>query len=227
RAQGKQPAKQVSFDDDDEDEDGDTAGGAGAQDSHATIEIRSDVFQPKKALYEERIVETEEESTTDLASDLAKSVSAVESVYQELDLFSAEETEFASATVEAAADSEVVSEAAAAPITYEVESPYEAEVDPVTGIYRLKTKTAEDEAESGVDASSAISLGLDQGVPVLDTSEAVGFGESNDYTPNFTLAREESAKESVSELTLPAFSSLEASESDFGSQSSEGREDNE
>ena len=125
------------------------------------------------------------------------------------------------------ADSEVVSEAAAAPITYEVESPYEAEVDPVTGIYRLKTKTAEDEAESGVDASSAISLGLDQGVPVLDTSEAVGFGESNDYTPNFTLAREESAKESVSQLTLPAFSSLEASESDFGSQSSEGRDDNE
>ncbi|MDX1986297.1 MAG: ribonuclease E/G, partial [Candidatus Obscuribacter sp.] len=222
RAQGKQPAKQVSFDDDDEDDDGDTAGGAGAQDSHGTIEIRSDVFQPKKALYEERIVETEEESTTDLASDLAKSVSAVESVYQELDLFSAEETEFASATAEPE-----VEKAAAAPITYEVESPYEAEVDPVTGIYRLKTKTAEDEAESGVDGSSAISLGLDQGVPVLDTSEAVSFGESTDYTPNFTLAREESAKESVSQLTLPAFSSLEASESDFGSQSSEGRDDNE
>lgn len=227
RAQGKQPAKQVSFDDDDEDDDGDTAGGAGAQDSHGTIEIRSDVFQPKKALYEERIVETEEESTTDLASDLAKSVSAVESVYQELDLFSAEETEFASATAAPEVESEVVSEAAAAPITYEVESPYEAEVDPVTGIYRLKTKTAEDEAESGVDGNSAISLGLDQGVPVLDTSEAVSFGESTDYTPNFTLAREESAKESVSQLTLPAFSSLEASESDFGSQSSEGRDDNE
>ncbi len=113
-----------------------------------------------------------------------------------------------------------------APVAYEVESPYEAEVDPVTGIYRLKTKAAEDEADSVVDANSAISLGLDQGVPVLDTAEAVGFGESSDYTPNFTLAREE-VKESVSQLTLPAFTSVESSESDFGSQSSEGREDNE
>lgn len=141
RAQGKQPVKQVSFDDE---EDEDNSSAHSSADSHdgedLEINIKADLFQPKKALYEEA-VEFEEDNTRDLASDLAKSVSAVESVYQELDLGESELPD-----AEEISNSEVELDAPA-PITYEVENPYAAEVDPVTGVYRLNLKPKSQEEE--------------------------------------------------------------------------------
>lgn len=151
RAQGKQPVKQVNFDDEEDDENSSDSSDHGT--SHGggedlEINIKADVFQPKKALYEEEVVEFEEDNTRDLASDLAKSVSAVESVYQELDLGDSELPDAEEITIEndSHAGSEVEIEAPA-PITYEIETPYAAEVDPVTGVYRLNLKPKSQEEE--------------------------------------------------------------------------------
>ncbi|OPZ87277.1 MAG: hypothetical protein BWY75_01926 [bacterium ADurb.Bin425] len=86
-------------------------------------------------------------------------------------------------------------------IQYEVESPYSAEVDPVTGVYRLKTKS--DDIESGAGDSNSKAMSAEEPVSVAVQSEAL-----SDYTPNFTLQREE-----VSQLTLPAFQADTQSES--------------
>lgn len=194
RAQGKPHSKPVSFEDDEEN----------GEAEEVTIELKADVFQPKKALYEDGLTEeADEEPASDLASDLAKSVSAVESVYQELDL----DSEGLTATIEAEVadeEHEIASQTgsqAEPAIQYEVESPYSAEVDPVTGVYRLKTKS--DDIESGAGDSSSKAMSAEEPVSVAVQSEAL-----SDYTPNFTLQREE-----VSQLTLPAFQADTQSES--------------
>jgi hypothetical protein len=192
RAGGKQPSKHVSFDGDDEDFEG-----ASTPDS---AQERSSLSVKRPSLTDEDDDADVEDNDQDMASDLARSVSAVESVYQEMDSHSGNADAVVEATVithdflepvevnedlaEQATDVEVAPlvenetenraesndfeqsqvhaqvqaqdqshdsqhssafEATSAPEYPEV--PIAAEVDPVTGIYRLKTKAEQEEAD--------------------------------------------------------------------------------
>jgi len=81
RAQGKPPLKHSRYDDHEGDDDEE-----GADAGEAIIDVKAKTVGGKKNLFVEGLSDDDEsEFTEDLAMDLARSVSAVESVYQELD----------------------------------------------------------------------------------------------------------------------------------------------
>ena len=119
-------------------------------------------FAPSTGIFEEGFVEDEESS---LHEGLAESISAVERVYQDMDLRA--RTAAVQPEVEEVV---VIAEAPAAPEVHEIHeireeareeereqedlvsyasaSPFETEIDPVTGIYRLKAKPNADEGSN-------------------------------------------------------------------------------
>ncbi|MBK7836983.1 MAG: Rne/Rng family ribonuclease [Candidatus Obscuribacter sp.] len=186
RAQGKPAMKQVNFDDED-----DTNGGGELE-----VEIKTENFQPKSALFEDTVVEYEEEPTQDMASDLAQSVSAVESVYQELDMSLGSMPPVEELTIEDLVDEANAPEMEEAPapvgtpfVEHEIESPYAAEVDPVTGIYRIKPKAQEEEK---FEAPATNDYGQMKFVDVYQANNS-GYSQAQE--------------DSVSQLTIPTFAS--------------------
>lgn len=186
RAQGKPAMKQVNFDDDE-----DTTGGGEVE-----VEMKTENFQPKSALFEDTVVEFEEEPTQDMASDLAQSVSAVESVYQELDMSLNSLPPVEELTIEDLVDEANAPEMEETPAhvgtpaaEHEIESPYAAEVDPVTGIYRIKPKAQEEEKFEAPAANDFSQMKF------VDMYQSNNSGYSQTQEDN------------VSQLTIPTFAS--------------------
>jgi Rne/Rng family ribonuclease len=188
RAAGKPPTKHSHYDDHDGDDE---------EDVEAVVDVKATSPAGKKNLFVEGLSDEDDgEFTEDLAMDLARSVSAVESVYQELDSHDAardmnhqsdhdhaseyehqegDETEVihvidvaypgvhsSDAIVtdgqsheDHMHDYQEPEEAMEIAVEIapqdddEIESPVAAEIDPVTGIYRLKPRpTSEDNGDS-------------------------------------------------------------------------------
>lgn len=146
-----------------------------------TFEVNTQSFAPTGTLFEQNFSESEDSST--MHDNLEESISAVEQVYQDMDarnrVTDADDEEAAEEEVEVLSQPAVEEPVQAQlvetpPVEEDLEefasaSPYETEIDPVTGIYRLKIKT---EQEGGSQAVSA--------VPVPDTESA----SSEAYTPS-------------------------------------------
>jgi hypothetical protein len=149
--------------------------GEDSETEELTFEVQNtQSFAPSSGLFEEGFVEDEEPS---LHEGLAESISAVERVYQDMDLRAR------SVSVQPAVEEMVViSNAIEPPITEELDeegrddqeedlvsyassSPFETELDPVTGIYRLKVKPQTEEGSPQAD--------LIQGEPVEDRVDNV------------------------------------------------------
>jgi hypothetical protein len=156
RAASKLAAKRSFAESDDDDvEDG--------ENEDLTFEVNTQSFAPSAAIVEESFTEDDESS---MHEDLTESISEVERVYQDMGQRSqampAQEVE-----VESEADDVVVlgSQAPLAEATalhermdeddsdeeednepYVPHSPFETEIDPITGVYRLKVKPATEEA---------------------------------------------------------------------------------
>jgi len=149
RAMGKPSTKRGAFldapDEDDELEESESE----------EVAFSTQSFAPSVGIFEEGFVEDEESS---MHEGLEESISAVEEVYQEMDARS--RTHEGDVEVVVISQPAPVEEAPAPTLEEEVEeeadeqedlvsfastSPYETEIDPVTGIYRLKIKPAGEE----------------------------------------------------------------------------------
>ena len=154
RASGKINTKRGGFVESDEDEIEE------AEADELTFEVNMQSFAPTAAIVEEGLTEDEESS---MHEDLTESISAVERVYQDMGARSQaippeveEDTEAEDVVVlgsqaplaEATAlheqlDDEGEDEEDSEPFV--AQSPFETEIDPVTGVYRLKVKPAAEE----------------------------------------------------------------------------------
>jgi hypothetical protein len=149
RAMGKPSTKRGAFlDTQDEEDELEAAEGE-------EVAFSTESFAPAAGIFEEGFVE-DEESASPMHEGLEESISAVEEVYQDMGARSRvheDEVEVVVITPQAA----TVEEPPAPTLQEEVEeeadeqedlvsfastSPYETEIDPVTGIYRLKIKPA-------------------------------------------------------------------------------------
>ncbi len=247
RASGKAPSKRVNFDGDDyEGHEGHSGQG---EDEHETGSLS--VKRPSLSDDDDDDFGDDDQ---DMAADLARSVSAVESVYQEMDSHSGAHIEIdkvVEATIitndflepvelresegvelgqdlaqDAALDVEAIAEAAepennyaetnyaetnyegfgeaaehrhdagsnghAEPAAQSVveeipETPIAAEVDPVTGIYRLKTKAEQEEADrqqtSNEQANDSSDLATDSHGSWLNSTEPALFSSEDEAAP--------------------------------------------
>lgn len=272
RASGKVPGKRVNFDGDDyEGHDGHEgqSGAGNGDDEHETGSLT--VKRPSLTDEDDDEFGDDEQ---DMAADLARSVSAVESVYQEMDSHSgahleidkvveatiitndflepveldenaevAEVAEFA-VEVEAIAESSEPlyegfgdtaqhavehqhdsasngHEQSAPSVVEEIpETPIAAEVDPVTGIYRLKTKAEQEEADRQQTAAEAASdsasessdLATDSNRSWLNSNEPALFS-SEDEASSVSASNGGS---DFSQLRIPIASTASVSDSPSG-----------
>jgi hypothetical protein len=130
-----------------------------------TFEVHTENFAPGTAIFEEGFAEDEDENVT-LSSDLVESISEVEKVYHDMDSRAREAVEpnddqedehvveevvvlhtpidnASVFTQEPKSEDEVEEELA----SFASSSPFETEIDPVTGVYRLKVKAPADESQ--------------------------------------------------------------------------------
>lgn len=131
-----------------------------------TFEVHTENFAPGTAIFEEGFAEDEDENVT-LSSDLVESISEVEKVYHDMDSRARESAETAADDdknddlveevvvlhtpvdnpstfmQEPTSEDEVEEEL----VSFASSSPFETEIDPVTGIYRLKVKSSTDESQ--------------------------------------------------------------------------------
>jgi Rne/Rng family ribonuclease len=150
RAMGKPSTKRGAFLDTQEDDEDELEAAEGEE-----VPFSTESFAPAAGIFEEGFVE-DEESASPMHEGLEESISAVEEVYQDMGARSRvqeDEVEVVVITPQTA----TVEEPPAPTLQEEVEeeldeqedlvsfastSPYETEIDPVTGIYRLKIKPA-------------------------------------------------------------------------------------
>lgn len=204
RVAGKLPSKHVNFDGEDGDADSEAGSGSRldmAEDAEVTLDLKSESFG-QKPLFTEGLTE-DEDFIQEMTSNLERSVSAVESVFQEMDSQLADleapehghthehdhqhdhghshdhdhHEEQATIThdhlepvvahgdvqsvdngVIAGQDHDQDNMDSAQEEAYEPVSSISAEVDPVTGIYRLKAKNESDESDEEFQSGSGYAV---------------------------------------------------------------------
>ncbi len=269
RASGKVPGKRVNFDGDDYEGHEGQSGAGNGDDEHETGSLT--VKRPSLTDEDDDEFGDDEQ---DMAADLARSVSAVESVYQEMDSHSgahieidkvveatiitndflepvemdeneSAEVDEAAEVAEVTVDVEAIAESSeplyesfgdapehasehqhdsgsngheqSAPSVVEEipETPIAAEVDPVTGIYRLKTKAEQEEADRQETAAEAASdsasessdLATDSNRSWLNSNEPALFSSEDEST---------SSGGDFSQLRIPIASTASVSDSPSG-----------
>ncbi|MGD9683310.1 MAG: Rne/Rng family ribonuclease [Candidatus Obscuribacterales bacterium] len=195
RGRGRRHSRLDFADDEDEEE---------ISEEESAVEVSGVTFTPKSTLFEESLSEDEE---TSLTSDLTRSISEVEAVYNEMaekvlpeELAGEMEDDFE--TVEP----EIMVSEEEEEVLFESSSPHEAVEGPVSGVYTLKTKP-----ETEVDAP------LEPAVTVPDaelervTEEEARAIEASDSSGFFSTAgttQDENAVQGAVEVdTLPGYQS--------------------
>jgi hypothetical protein len=217
RVAGKLPSKHTNFEGEDgEAEDGE-AGIDKGEDAEVTLDLKSDSFG-HKPLFSEGLTE-DEDFIQEMTSNLERSVSAVESVFQEMDSQLSDleahepghtheldhthdhghshdhdhQQEQATIThdhlepVVAHGDGRSVDNGlsegrdddmeSAQEETYEPVSSISAEVDPVTGIYRLKAKNESEEIEESAESEYEFQSGSGYAVATATEPETPDFNQ--------------------------------------------------
>jgi Rne/Rng family ribonuclease len=270
RASGKVPGKRVNFDGDDyEGHEGQSAGNGNDEHETGSLTVK------RPSLTDEDDDEFGDDEQ-DMAADLARSVSAVESVYQEMDSHSgAQVDQVVEATIitndflepvelDENENGEVGEAAEVAEVTVDVEAiaqsseplyesfgdaaehaaehqhdsgsnghehsapsvveeipetPIAAEVDPVTGIYRLKTKAEQDEADrQQTVADSAREAASDSDSESSDLATDSNRSWLNSNEPALFSSEDESTSSGgdFSQLRIPIASTASVSDSPSG-----------
>jgi Rne/Rng family ribonuclease len=217
RVAGKLPSKHANFDGEDGDGEDGEAGVDKAEDAEVTLDLKSDSFG-HKPLFSEGLTE-DEDFIQEMTSNLERSVSAVESVFQEMDSQLSDleahapghthdldhthdhghshdhdhHQEQATIThdhlepVVAHGDGQSVENGlsegrdddfeSAQEETYEPVSSISAEVDPVTGIYRLKAKNESEESEESAESEYEFQSGSAYAVATATEPETPDFNQ--------------------------------------------------
>jgi ribonuclease E len=183
RASGKGLSKKMSFDEEHDDSDESYNNNQGHDDRGAAQEA-SMKGQQEEGFFSESFSEEEEANfSLDLASDLAIHVSAVESVFQELDAHARQEEPAQEVAAHVEEEAPLLFENPVE-VTTVAPEPLGAEIDPVTGIYRLKARANSVEGDSEQENVEEKQLTL----PVLNQEPefafASGQGDSGDNQNN-------------------------------------------
>ncbi len=128
-------------------DEGDSGADLEVESDDDVIEVTAETYAPKTTIVEENFSEDEDFQSGGLSDELAENISAVAQVYEEIGSIGsyAGRTEEASITV-TEEEPEVESEEEPQPDPV-ASSPYEAEFDPDTGIYRLKARATQSASE--------------------------------------------------------------------------------
>jgi len=195
RGRGRRHSRHDFAEDDEEEE-------ISAEES--AVEVSGVTFTPKSTLFEESLSEDEE---TSLTSDLTRSISEVEAVYNEM----AEKVLPEELAGELEDDDEIEMVEPEIMVTeeepfFEASSPHEAVEGPVSGVYTLKTKP-----ETDFDAPLSPAVTVPEADLESVTEEEARAIEASDSSGFFSTAgttRDESAVQGAVEVdTLPSYQS--------------------
>ncbi|MBZ0188035.1 MAG: ribonuclease E/G, partial [Candidatus Obscuribacterales bacterium] len=173
---GRRP-KRHDFSDEDEDED-DEDEAETATKGDVTVELSGVSFTPKSTLFEQSLTEDED---TGLSAQLGESISAVEAVYNEI---SVSEKSTRKMTDDHPLAGEIVEELESEVLfrqeedeEFEVHSPHEAIEGPVSGVYTLKTKPENEEADDkpAIVVDVELESVPDEEARAIEASDSSGF----------------------------------------------------
>lgn len=121
-------------------DEGDAGADLDVESDDDVIEVRAESYAPQTSIVEENFSEDEDYQSGGLSDELAENISAVAQVYEEIGSYPqrSEEHPVLIVTEDEPQTEEQEEEPQVDPVA---SSPYEAEFDPDTGIYRLKART--------------------------------------------------------------------------------------